>query len=88
MGSSLSRGDQDAGARCPQPLRSWQGPATVPAAGYWPDRGPRVLPPSRPRTLAWSPARTYVLRAAAEGPATCRMVGRKPVAETTGGHME
>lgn len=53
------------------------------------------LPPCRPRKLGRSPAQTYVLRAATDGPVMCcAVLGRKlvaggrAVAETTRGHTE
>lgn len=56
---------------------------------------PGVLPPCRLRRPGRSPAQTYVLRAAADGPVTCcAVLGRKlaaggrAVAETTRGHTE
>lgn len=61
--------------------------------GWGEATGPGVLPQAT-RKLALSSAGTYVLRAAAGGPATWHTVGRKleaggrAVAETTGGHTE
>ena len=53
------------------------------------------LLPCRPRRAGWSPAQTYVPRAAADGPVMyCVVLGRKlaaggrAVAETTRGHTE